>query len=68
MDIFVKDTQTGITTLVSSDSSGVIGNGDSADASISADGMYVVFQSAATNLVPGDTNGFVDVFYKRMIP
>jgi hypothetical protein len=29
---------------------------------ISADGRYVVFRSAATNLVPGDTNGYTDVF------
>jgi Tol biopolymer transport system component len=30
--------------------------------SISADGRYVAFESDATNLVPGDTNGFSDVF------
>jgi len=30
--------------------------------SLSADGRYVVFHSAATNLVPGDTNDFYDVF------
>jgi Tol biopolymer transport system component len=31
---------------------------------ISADGRYVAFESAAPNLVPGDTNGFVDVFVR----
>ena len=30
--------------------------------SISADGRYVAFASAASNLVPGDTNGVDDVF------
>ncbi|NDJ86391.1 MAG: hypothetical protein GYB66_10925 [Chloroflexi bacterium] len=30
--------------------------------SISGDGRYVVFQSEATNLVPGDTNGRSDIF------
>ncbi|MDQ1651562.1 MAG: hypothetical protein QOI35_762, partial [Cryptosporangiaceae bacterium] len=29
---------------------------------ISADGTSVVFSSFASNLVPGDTNGFEDVF------
>ena len=29
---------------------------------ISADGRYVAFVSAASNLVPGDTNGLADVF------
>ena len=31
-------------------------------ASISADGRYVTFRSAAANLVPGDTNGVTDNF------
>ena len=30
--------------------------------SVSADGRYVAFASAAPNLVPGDTNGVSDVF------
>jgi hypothetical protein len=29
---------------------------------MSADGRLAVFESDATNLVPGDTNGFTDVF------
>jgi hypothetical protein len=29
---------------------------------ISDDGRYIVFSSAADNLVPGDTNGFSDIF------
>jgi Tol biopolymer transport system component len=32
------------------------------DPAISANGRYVAFTSAAANLVPGDTNGAVDVF------
>lgn len=38
------------------------GNGDSRSASITADGRFVVFESAATNLVPGDTNDVTDIF------
>ena len=62
MDVFVHDRVTGKTTRVSIDSVGVQGNGQSSGASVSADGRYVAFHSAATNLVAGDTNGDQDVF------
>ena len=46
------------TERVSVSSAGEQGNGDSACyPSISADGRFVAFESAATNLVAGDTNG-----------
>ncbi|MDD1720003.1 MAG: hypothetical protein LUQ25_08090 [Methanoregulaceae archaeon] len=61
-DVFVHDRQTGATTRVSVRSNGNQGNGDSYSPSISADGRYVAFESAATNLVAGDTNGAWDVF------
>lgn len=35
--------------------------------SISPDGRYVLFSSPASNLVPGDTNGFEDVFLRDVI-
>jgi Tol biopolymer transport system component len=44
------------------DSAGVEGNNASADPSTSSDGRYVAFESSATNLVAGDTNGDADVF------
>jgi len=65
-DVFVKDTQTGATTLASIDSSGTQGNSGSTTPSISSDGRYVAFQTAANNFVPGDTNGQLDVFLKDM--
>ncbi|MHB1038491.1 MAG: right-handed parallel beta-helix repeat-containing protein, partial [Pirellulales bacterium] len=37
-------------------------NNYSQTAATSADGRYVVFQSLASNLVPGDTNGVSDIF------
>jgi hypothetical protein len=37
-------------------------NGDSRNARISNDGRFVFFESAASNLVTGDTNGVADVF------
>ena len=61
-DIFLHDRTTGATTRVSVASDGSEGNSDSAIASISADGRYVVFVSRSTNLVAGDTNGGLDVF------
>lgn len=63
-DIFVKDTETGATTLVSSNSAGVRGNGGSYLPSISADGRYLAFWSGANNFVSGDTNNTVDAFLK----
>ena len=35
---------------------------------ISADGRFVAFESEATNLVPGDTNGAFDVFVRILAP
>lgn len=61
-DVFVHDRQTGITTRVSLDSSGVEGNDESFDPIISPDGRFVAFTSDASNLVANDTNGVGDVF------
>jgi Tol biopolymer transport system component len=61
-DVFVHDRQMGSTTRVSVSSAGAEGNGESEVPSISADGRYVGFESTAANLVPGDTNGYYDVF------
>jgi Tol biopolymer transport system component len=63
-DVFVRDRQTGSTERVSISTAGAQGDGDSASPAISADGRFVAFQSAATNLVPGDTNGHFDVFVR----
>lgn len=61
-DVFVHDRQTGITTRVSVDGAGNQGNGGSYAAAMSADGRYVAFHSSASNLFPGDTNDWADVF------
>jgi hypothetical protein len=63
-DVFVRDRQGGTTRRVSLGSGGAQGNGDSVLPSISAGGRFVAFISGATNLVPGDTNGFIDVFVR----
>ncbi len=61
-DIFVHDRQSGETVRVSVDSDGTQANGSSTNPSISADGRYVAFESAATNLVDGDDNNTWDTF------
>ncbi|MFN0241692.1 MAG: hypothetical protein ACKVWV_02270 [Planctomycetota bacterium] len=63
-DIFVHDRQTALTTRASVDSFGAQGNFASFRASISGDGRFVAFDSVATNLVVGDTNGASDIFVR----
>jgi Tol biopolymer transport system component len=61
-DIFIHDRLTGQTTRVSVGPAGTESNGPSYAPALSADGRYVGFLSGASNLVPGDTNQFDDVF------
>ncbi len=61
-DVFVRDRQTGMTARVSVASDGTQANNVSSYPALSADGRFVAFQSDATNLVVGDTNGKTDVF------
>ena len=63
-DVFVHDRVTGITERVSVASDGRQGDDFSANSAISDDGRYVSFDSAATNLVAGDTNWLFDIFVK----
>src|SRR5882672_9252426 len=63
-DIFVRDRQSGITQRVSVSSSGAQANARSDYPSISADGRFVAFESAASNLVAVDTNTSNDVFVR----
>src|SRR5262249_55525968 len=63
-DIYLRDRQTGTTELVSIDSAGIQADGDSFQSAVSDDGRFVVFDSAATNLVADDTNGHGDIFVR----
>ncbi len=65
-DIFLYDRMTQQTTLISVSESGVQGNGGSFYPVISADGTMVAFESDASNLVTGDTNGCRDVFLHQI--
>lgn len=61
-DIFIHDRRTGQTTRLSVSSNGTQANEVSFYPAISADGRFVTFVSRATNLIPGDSNGFDDIF------
>lgn len=63
-DIFVYDTRLRTIERVSVNGNGVQANGISKAPSMSADGRYVAFKSEASNLVPGDNNGRLDVFVR----
>jgi Tol biopolymer transport system component len=65
-DVFVRDRLTGTTERVSVDSGGVQADGDSGlyGLAITPDGRYVAFESRASNLVTGDTNGARDIFVR----
>jgi hypothetical protein len=61
-DVFLYNRVTAEVKRVSLSNDGVQGNGPSSSPAISGNGRFVVFQSDAGTLVPGDTNGAADVF------
>lgn len=63
-DVFLRDTGTGTLSLLSTGRDGSPADGPS-EAPALAGGGIVVFASAASNLVEGDTNGVSDVFIRR---
>jgi Tol biopolymer transport system component len=65
-DVFVHDRETGETLRASVSTARIEGNGASRFCSISPDGTAVAFGSAASNLVPGDTNNVADVFVRTL--
>ncbi len=67
-DVYVRIHSTSTTELVSraTGSGGAKGTGESVEPRISGNGRHVVFRSAATNLVVGDSNPNVDVFRRDL--
>ena len=61
-DVYLRDRQTNATVRVSLGLGGAPPDGASARPRISGDGSWIVFESTASNLVLGDTNGVTDVF------
>lgn len=65
-DIFAKRLADTSVILVSSTSSGAVGNGYSYLPTISGDGNTVAFASTSSNIVGGDNNNNFDVFTRRL--
>jgi Tol biopolymer transport system component len=67
-DHFARDLTTGVTRRLTAAHDGAEPNDDSMSSSphLSADNRYAVFTSAASNLVPGDTNGMADAFVRDL--
>ncbi len=61
LQLFLRDRVAGTTTLISQ-GGGAPGNGSVINMDITGDGRFIVFDSYASNLVPGDTNNQPDVF------
>ena len=66
--VYVKDMQTGSTTLIDQSESGVVGVGEPVYLSpkLSDNGQFIIFSTPANELVPGDSNGQSDVFVKDL--
>lgn len=64
--VYRKDLLTGTLRLVSCSLSGELANGPSGFGDLSKDGSFAVFESGASNLVPGDQNGWQDIFFKDL--
>lgn len=68
LDVYVRDRWTATTERGSVDATGYSPNGVSVNPALSADGRFVAFDSSASNLVEGDTNGRIDVFLRDRMP
>jgi len=68
-DVFVRDLQLGTNFLISVAANGTSpGNLASYSPTISSDGRYVLFRSAANNLAPGTFTGSENLFLRDVVP
>ncbi|MGF7173000.1 Calx-beta domain-containing protein [Azospirillum doebereinerae] len=61
-DVFLKDLETGAVRRLSVAADGAELNAGVGQVSLSADGTRILFDTAASNVVGGDTNGVADLF------
>ena len=66
-NVYLRDLLNASNALVSCNLSGDGGNWNSWPVAISTNGQYVLFESSASDLAPGDTNGVDDVFVRNMV-
>jgi Tol biopolymer transport system component len=68
LNVFIRDRTNGTTTLVSANLAGTGGgNGDSIPTALSTNGQFACFESRASDLIAGDTNGVADVFVRDLV-
>ena len=68
LNVYRRDRSNATTVLASVNLAGTGGgNGDSLPGGVSQDGRYALFESSASNLVPGDTNANSDVFLRDFV-
>lgn len=68
LNVFLRDRTNATTTLVSLNALGTGGgNGDSIGKNVSTNGQYALFESAASDLVAGDTNKVNDIFVRDLL-
>ena len=68
LNVYVRDRVDGTTALASISITGTSGgNGHSVPLGLSYDGQFVLFESDASNLSPGDTNAANDIFLRDMV-
>jgi Tol biopolymer transport system component len=68
LNVFLRNTTTGTTTLISVNTNASAGgNGDSLPSAISTNGQFMLFESDANDLVPGDSNGIGDIFIRDVL-
>jgi len=65
-DAYVKDLDTGELELISTSADGTKGDANTFSPSLSADGSIVAFRSHSSNLVPGFSGGFGQIFVKDL--
>ena len=66
-NIYVRDQNSGLTTLVSLGGTGGGGNGDSQFPAVSGNGRFVAFQSTASDLTASDPDGRSDILVRDLV-
>ncbi|HUZ07441.1 MAG TPA: Calx-beta domain-containing protein, partial [Candidatus Paceibacterota bacterium] len=66
-NVFVRDMNTNFVTLVNVTPAGNVGNAAASGYAITPDGRYMVFESQATDLTPGNASGNNQIFVRDLV-
>jgi len=64
---YVRDMLEGTTRIINYSYTGNVSSGSVYNLKLSSNGRYAIFSSLATDLVPGDTNGHMDIFRRDLL-